>query len=150
MDSYHVQVRPANAEEESHWRMLHDPDQSHCGTSQIDAYEPDADWTQAKPIALGESQTLSIAPAGDVDWLVLTLTQTTSIAIETSGEYGDTRLWLFDASLFQVSFDDDGGAGLFSLIRISDLPAGTYYLQVDEYTGSRCIPAYRIEVRQTS
>lgn len=115
-----------------------------------DAYERDGDPTQAKPIALGESQNHSLVPAGDEDWLVLALPAITSIMIETSGEYGDTRLWLYGADGVEIAFDDDGGTGGFSMIYADELPAGTYYIKVDEYGGDDLVASYAIDVRQTA
>jgi hypothetical protein len=102
-----------------------------------DGYEPDDSSGQASPIASGSSQAHSLCPAGDEDWASFTLGDESGVEIETSGPSGDTRMWLYDASLAQIELDDDSGSGLFSLIDRpcgdDPLPAGTYYVRVDEY-----------------
>ena len=64
---------------------------------QGDIYEPDDDYAHASFILLGESQLHSIGGGGaDVDWVGLHLMTTQSVRIETSGESGDTRIWLYE------------------------------------------------------
>jgi hypothetical protein len=70
------------------------------------------------------------------------------VEIETSGPAGDTRMWLFDFGLGQLDFDDDGGTGLFSFIdrtcAADPLPAGTYFVKVDELGDDDELPAYNL------
>lgn len=113
-----------------------------------DAFEPDDSSADASPIASGSPQTHNICPVGDEDWVTFTLGQETAVTIETSGPSGDTRMWLFDSALSELEFDDDGGAGLFSRIDrecgIDALPAGTYYVKIDEFGDDHEIPSYAI------
>jgi hypothetical protein len=57
-------------------------------------------------------------------------------------------MWLYNSSLTQLEYSDDYGAGYFSRIdRLCDvdaLPAGTYYVKVDEYGNDEEIPSYDI------
>ncbi len=113
-----------------------------------DAYEPDDSSGAASPISSGSPQTHTIYPVGDEDWVTFTLASESQIELETSGSTGDTRMWLYDAALTELEFNDDGGAGLFSFIDrvcgVDALPAGTYYVKVDEYGDNHAIPPYEI------
>jgi len=119
-----------------------------------DSYEPDDDSSHASPIALGESQTHSIGNAGaDVDWVTFTLSQTTTVIIETYGPAGDTRLFFYEDTmlgLYELDWDDDSGIGLFSRIVSFDLPAGTYYAAVEEFQNDDEIPSYLLNLTSFS
>jgi putative hemolysin len=113
-----------------------------------DAYEPDNTWEQATLISDGSPQTHSIVPAADVDWVMFTLSAESEVVIETSGASGDTRMWLYDSDLTELEYDNDGGADSFSridrLCGVDALPAGIYYVQIDEFGNNAEIPSYEI------
>lgn len=115
-----------------------------CG----DAHEPDGSAGQATAISSPSLQTHGICPAGDEDWVTFSLAQLSAVTLETSGPVGDTRMWLYDAGLAQVEFNDDSGTDLFSFIDrvcgVDALPAGTYYVRVDEYFDDDPIPEYQL------
>ncbi|MBT3879253.1 MAG: hypothetical protein HOF76_09415, partial [Candidatus Scalindua sp.] len=129
-----------------------------CGVSSSsssgDAYEPDNSPTEATNITSGNPQTHSINPVGDEDWLKFTLATPSGVLLQTSGTSGDTRMWLYDSSINQIEYNDDGGAGYFSKIdRICDtdeLPAGTYYVKIDEYGDNNPITSYSISLTVTT
>lgn len=110
-------------------------------------YEPDNSSNQAKTITNGETQVRSLYAAGDVDWVKFSLTQTSAVALETSGEAGNTVLHLYNNALTQIDFDDNSGVDNFSLIErecgVDALPAGTYYLKVTEFSNSQ-LPHYEL------
>jgi len=87
-------------------------------------------------------------PATDVDWVKFSLGVETGVVIQTSGASGDTRVWLYDSRLNEIEFNDDGGSGFFSridrLCGIDPLPAGTYYVKVDEFGNDNEIASYVI------
>jgi hypothetical protein len=121
----------------------------HAGASGGDIHEPDNKTTNAKSISNGETQTRSIVPAADDDYVRFTLTGTTDVTISTDGAAGDTEMWLYGSNLSVIEFDDDSGTNLFSRIdrRAVDndaLPAGTYYILVDEYGDNNEIPQYTL------
>jgi hypothetical protein len=62
-------------------------------------------------------------------------------------------MWLYDSGLNQIDFDDDGGSALFSRIdRLCGddaLPAGSYYVQVDEFGDNDEIGIYNLAVNTT-
>lgn len=113
-----------------------------------DAYEPDGDSSSASLLVVGVPQQHSIGDGGaDIDWARFTLNSTSNIVVQTSGPSGDTRMWLYVSSggnLNELDYDDDTGTGLFSLITRNDLPAGDYYVKVDEYGNDKEIPSYQL------
>ncbi len=115
-----------------------------------DAFEPDDTAGQASIIRPGVPQTHSIFPVGDEDWANFTLGAESAVTLETSGPSGDTRMWLRDAVLAEIDDDDDGGGGNFSLIVRTcgddPLPAGSYFVQVDEYYDDDEIPSYDLSL----
>ncbi len=112
-----------------------------------DSFEPDNSYSDANPITMdGQPQSHSIDPAADEDWLVFTLDAfASSVVIETSGAAGDTVMRLYDDQLNELSYDDDGGTGNFSRI-LTTLPAGTYYILVQEYNDKALLPEYFVSV----
>lgn len=117
---------------------------------QGDSYEPDDTPDQANWIAHDSQQSHSIVPADDVDWVKFNLSGPSQVILETSGDSGDTRLWLYDSNLNEIEFDDDDGDSTFSYIdRLcgSDaLSSGTYYVKVDEYYNNDEIYDYSISL----
>lgn len=120
---------------------------SHIGSSltqQTRVTMPGTALVVGVPIA----QQRNIAPVSDQDWVQFSLSAESAIQVATSGTAGDTRIWLYDSFLNQLAFDDDGGTGNFSLITrtcsSNPLPAGTYYIRVDEYGNNVEIPAYNL------
>ncbi|MCH9022270.1 MAG: DVUA0089 family protein, partial [Planctomycetes bacterium] len=119
-----------------------------------ETYEPDDTSGQASVINSGVAQTHSIIPAADVDWVTFTLSEESQITIETSGASGNTRMWLYNSGLTLIEFNDDGGAGTFSRIDrvcgIDALPAGTYYVRIDEWGNNNEIACYNLSLSVTS
>ena len=103
-----------------------------------DAYEPDNSWDEATTITPGISQQgHSIDPVGDVDWVTFRLDEPQNAMLETSGQLGDTVLWLYDENLSQIAYNDDLGPSrsfggpLFSRLVVY-LEPGTYFARVEE------------------
>ena len=122
-----------------------------CGTG--DPYEPDNTCDLAKTILPGVPQTHGIVPANDADWLKFTLTELSSVVLETSGTSGNTRMWLYsDCGGTLVEYNDDGN-GLFSridrLCGVDSLPAGAYYVKIDEYGNDEEIAGYTVSLTAT-
>ena len=120
-----------------------------------DAYEFDGYATQAKVIAIGQTQNRSILPAGEVDWAKFTVGAggATNVRLETAGASGDTQMWLFgpnNASTLVDYNDDKGGGNYFSLITRASLAPGTYYIGIREYGNDGIIPAYTLQAGWTS
>jgi len=119
----------------------------------FDIYEPNNNSSQAVTLLAGQIQTHSICPAADGDWLTFTLTSSSAIVLETSGSDGDIGMWLYDSNLTQIEYNDDGGTGSFSkidrLCGTDELPNGTYYVKLDEYSGNAIIDSYDISLTVT-
>ena len=117
----------------------------------IDPYEPDDTSSQANWIYDESPQPHSIVPANDVDWIKFSLSTESEVLLETFGASGDTRMWLYDSSLNQLEYDDDDGSSLFSRIDrfcgVDALPAGTYYVKIDEHGNNHEISSYNIVSR---
>ncbi len=114
-----------------------------------DSYEPDDIQDQAKSISPNSSQSHSIIPATDIDWIKFTLNTASAITLETTGPtFSDTQMWLYDADLNLLQYSDDEGSGLYSLIRLncgtSALQAGTYYIRIGEYAADEEILSYNL------
>ena len=112
--------------------------------------EPNDDYLTANPIAVGDDFAGAIATGGtETDYVAFTVAVNDSIIAETvdAGGIADTKLWLYDTDgVTQLAYNDDGGAGLFSLISYTFTTAGTYYLQVGPYSTSH-EGAYGLELR---
>ena len=116
-----------------------------------DSFEPDNTEAQAKTINIGATQTHSIRPAGDVDWVTFQLTTPSAVVLETTGgpANGDTEMALFNSSLQQVRYSNNEGVNNYSYINTCDvvnLPAGTYYARVNEVGNNSEISSYRLSL----
>lgn len=116
-------------------------------TVNADIHEPDDTSTQATLITSGVKQTHSINPVDDEDWVMFVVEGSVAVTIETSGlTSADTRLWLYDSNMNELQFDDNSGSGNYSSISVtcgeSALPAGTYYVKVDENGQNNLISEY--------
>ena len=120
-----------------------------------DAFEADNQSGAAKAIGRGEVQRRTIHVPGDWDWARFTVGRAgaTGVRVETSGATGDTQMWLYRQARNgagagrRLAYDDDGGVGDFSRIAIATLPAGTYYIKVQEHGNNGRMAEYRLQVR---
>ena len=114
-----------------------------------DTYEPDNTDTQAKSILPGILQNHSIYPAGDVDWVKFILSEESAVYLQTNGPPpGDTQMWLYNSSQGLIEVNDDNLPSTYSLIdrtcSVDTLPAGTYFVKVEEFGGNDIIPTYTL------
>jgi hypothetical protein len=105
----------------------------------------------ASTVRNGQNVSASIEPAGDVDWYWFRVEERSWVRIETSGNQGDTEIWLYgpNSSTNLLEYDDDTEPGFFSrIVRTNEtaLLPGTYYVKVAEYGGNNPIPAYNFTV----
>jgi len=118
-------------------------------TAVLDMFEPDNDFADAKLLQPQETQTRSIAPAGDSDIAKFILTEAVNVTIETNGVFnGDTAMWLYKETAEGtegIAFDDDNGAGRYSKI-VMLLEAGTYYVKVEKYGNNAEISSYNLKL----
>ncbi|CAK8713637.1 hypothetical protein GMJAKD_02870 [Candidatus Electrothrix aarhusensis] len=128
------------------WRVVKERTVEVLGSSTGDSFEPDNSSSSATTINPSFSQNHSIIPEDDEDWLKFTLNSPSNITIETTGESGDTELWLYDDSLTQINYDDNGGTDNFSKISQEELAAGIYFIKVDEYGNNDTISLYNVRL----
>ena len=123
-----------------------------------DSYEPDNAPGQAKLISSGVAQTHSVTPATDVDWVTFTLNNDSAVILETSGATNDdTRMWLYasDNLVDPYGFSDDKDPdnwNWYSYLEYTcdaPLPAGTYYVMIDEYDNDSPISSYALSYAVT-
>jgi len=106
--------------------------------------EPDDNHTQANEIEDGDSHYHTICPIGDEDWSYFDISGGyRDVVIETTGEEGDTELWLYNSNVVEIEYDDDGGSDYFSLIEAT-LSPGRYYTRVAEYGDDDPILLYHL------
>lgn len=99
-----------------------------------DEYEPDNDFTQAHDLYFDQSQHHTIYPVGDQDFMKFeVLNAPVNIHLQTFGQEGDTRMWLFDSSQNELAYSDDSSYSLFSEIFYSIQSNGWYYVLVNEF-----------------
>lgn len=101
--------------------------------------EPNDGVATANPIASGDVYAAGISPATDQDWFVFT-TPGGPATFETGAgpapAAGDTKLYIYASDgTTQLAFDDDGGAGLYSLKTYS-FAAGTFYIKIIHYSAT--------------
>lgn len=100
--------------------------------------EPNDDSASANVLTAGDPMDAAIDPAGDVDFFAFTVAAGDIVAFEThAGDAGDTKLYLFDVDgVTQLAYNDDGGAGFYSLISYTFTAAGTFFVEVTGYSSS--------------
>jgi hypothetical protein len=105
--------------------------------SMEDSFEPDDTYLNASDLVPGENQSHSIGNLGqDVDWFKFQLYSDSDVYIETYGDVGDTVMSLYAANQAPdtvLETDDDSGVGYFSLLDLSGLVQGHYYVSVAAY-----------------
>ena len=116
-----------------------------------DVYENDNVRTAAKRIRNGKTQNRTIHVAGNRDWAKFTIGSrgARSVLIQTSGASGDTVMRLYNRAGRCLASNDDSGPGLFSRIKKTTLPAGTYFIRVEEKGSNAAIPAYKLYIKWT-
>lgn len=90
------------------------------------------DTTTTASVMPGSSITGQIETTGDSDWFSVTLTagQSYTINLDSASVSGlpDPYLSIYNSNGTQLTYDDDTGPGLSSLITISPTSTGRYYL----------------------
>jgi hypothetical protein len=118
---------------------------SGCGS---DSFEPDESAQRARTIRCGDSQQHTLAPVGDADWMVLSLSGLSAVVIDTHGPEGDPIMGLLDAALNPLEYNDDFFGPFPHIARVcgqNALPAGDYYITMSGM-GGQIVPQYGIAV----
>jgi hypothetical protein len=84
-----------------------------------------------------------------VDWIRFQLNAMSGVVLETSGPLeSDTRIYLYSGNLTELERNDDDGIDFYSyldrLCGDDPLPAGTYYVKVEEYGNNSEIQSYNL------
>ena len=116
-----------------------------------DAYERDNVRASARRIRNGQTQQRNIHLAGNRDWAKFTIGSrgAVNLVIQTRGTRGDTQMWVYDSQGNRLAFDDDSGPGRFSRITAPIVPAGTYFIRVQEKGNNGILAAYTLNARWT-
>lgn len=125
---------------------------------QLEGPEPNGDPAQGgRPSSIGcgsQGRGAIDAPGIDIDqdWWTFWLAAPTQVTLYTSrgtagasGYVADTILELYDYHGNLVASDDDGGAGLYSLI-VRTLPAGTYHANVRPFSVTTTVGSYVLDL----
>lgn len=113
-----------------------------------DAYETDDLYTSATWLYEGADQEHSIHTNTDTDWVKFTIGTGATVVIETYGTAGDTIMSLYnstDVPSTPIITSDGGGTGQFAKISYV-LPAGTYYVKVQESGQNAVVGQYFIKL----
>ncbi len=114
------------------------PNPTPTPTVAIDRFEPDDAPDLAKPIACGETQHRTLAPATDVDWLRLQVTETTSIALLILGGSHYVQLYSENGEALGENGEAlgyvSGDGGVSKACGSDALLPGVYYLLLTGYT----------------
>ncbi|GEM_PF-2249397 len=107
-----------------------------------DAFEPDDSYGTATLITVDDTaQQHTIYPADDEDWVSFAVSSGWTYTIETGegtpSDAMDTELYLYDSDgTTQIDYDDDGGAGIYSLIEYTADADKTVYARVAGFYSS--------------
>jgi Ca2+-binding RTX toxin-like protein len=98
--------------------------------------------TTTASFTTGQTFQGSLSAVGDNDWVRITLQagETYTFGLEgdgTTSQLGDPLLALYNASGSQIMQNDDGGAGLNSLITYTASSSGTYFVSAGSYNNGQ-------------
>lgn len=82
---------------------------------------------------VGDTFSGSLQAVGNTDWVALNLTAGQSVNIAMNSSEIDTFLYLYNSSGNLITFDDDGGPGLNSLLEFTATTTGTYYVVANSF-----------------
>lgn len=113
-----------------------------------------ANTTTTATVTIGSPFLAYISPANDIDLLRLNVVagQTYMVTMRGTGAdpVDDPFLEVFNQLGTRIAFDDDGGAGVTSLINFTAAATGTFFLRVRSFTNPGQPPEpgqYQVDVR---
>ena len=110
-----------------------------------DAHEPNNSFDTATPISPGQPLKRRSTEVATTSTITRSMSRSGPVIIETFGNAGDTRMWLYGQDQAQIAYNDDGGNALFSRIQRDTMAPGTYYVKVDEF-GNNANISYNLRV----
>ena len=134
---------------------------STCVVDTFPETEPNNSTATANgPFSPGVLISGSIAPGSDADWYQITVPATADLHVETYDASGPTSCLNIDTlvTLYAsdgttvIASDDDGGTNACSRLdgttsaALRHIPAGTYYVKVEEAGNDKAIPGYKLVV----
>jgi len=131
------------------------PDDGCGATCNLESVETEPNGAFASANALGSPHIAAIDPAGDVDFVAITIDDDASsivaeivgIGDECARDRIDSLIQLLDTDgVTELGFDDDGGDGRCSRVVVSGLDAGTYYARVAEFGDDGDVFPYELVV----
>uniref|UniRef100_UPI003AA8050B M10 family metallopeptidase C-terminal domain-containing protein n=1 Tax=Tritonibacter scottomollicae TaxID=483013 RepID=UPI003AA8050B len=105
-----------------------------------EGFDASASTATAYSMSVGDTFSGGIGNSSDEDWVAITLTAGETYRIDLTGApsgngtLSDPLLRLHSSSGTQIATNDDGGAGLESLLTYTATTSGTYYLVADAYS----------------
>ena len=114
----------------------------HAGTNDI--YEPDDDWHELTEdtIGIGETQTHSLLPAVETDWLRFSLPEESAVTMGIRSHSYALRVELYDsAQNYKV-----GMTGVTQDVTTEVLQPGTYYVKITSAAGDDPVDQYEFFV----
>ena len=116
-----------------------------------DIAEPNSEAGDESVIALGETQSHSIAPKTDIDRFSFELPTDEKVEIKLSNvgtaQNFDTLVRLFDSNGTLIDTNNDGGNAQYSRL-VTDLSAGSYVIEVSAFIPGTVIPSYALSLAQ--
>ena len=135
------------------WQMAHQGHRFGDGlwirVSVVEKRDADNRVASANALFSAAPQVHRLTPAGDEDWFRFDLSQRSQVVISTTGESGDTQLWLYgEQGQAELAYNDDAEDSYFSQIKITcgkkALLPGEYFVKVAGYDPTQVVARYEI------
>jgi hypothetical protein len=110
-----------------------------------DSFEGDNVPSEASAGNKGGTQTRSIIPANDFDWIKFSLTETDNVELKTTGVQGGLNIELYSSNLTYLY--KSSNYTTYSAIRASELDPGTYYAKVEDSSNNDENESYNFTIR---
>ncbi|MGB5686861.1 MAG: hypothetical protein WBM35_13690 [Candidatus Electrothrix sp.] len=110
-----------------------------------DNFEGDNVASEASAGNKGGTQNRSIIPANDFDWVKFSLNATDNIELKTTGLQGGLTIKLYSSDLTYLNAASVSST--YSLLRSSELDAGTYYAKIEDSSNNDENDSYNFTIR---
>lgn len=113
-----------------------------------DGFEGDNVPSEASAGNKGGTQTRSIIPANDSDWIKFSLADTDNVELKTTGMQSGLKIELYASDLTYIKTSSNYAT--YSLLRAAELDPGTYYAKVEDYFNNDENESYNFTIRTSS